>query len=180
MKEETKPVKPPRTLAAFAELMRASPESENSDIIVTQRPSNPTPTDPPTYKFFFRRPIDECEVLEDDQVEDEEADEEEDDGWMEIALGDDNISVELLDWSGLQAVWKKYSLREFESFQSLAVRARHLWIESEGWGGDAPGLSGSWKRAKTDDEKSLRQELRTLVAKLIWQNRSQIHYYGKR
>ena len=180
MSEEPKPVKPPRTLEAFAEMMRAALESNPSGLTVIQRPSNPNPTNPPTYKFFFKRPVDTSDVLDDEEIEEEEVDEEEDDGWEEIASGDDNISDELLDWSGLKSVWKKYSLREFECFQALAVRARHLSIESEGWGGDAPGLSGSWKRATTDDRRALERELRSLVAVLIWHNRAQIHTFWKR
>jgi hypothetical protein len=103
----------------------------------------------------------------------------EDDGWEEIASADDDVSEELLEWAGLEAIWDKYYLREFEQFQDLANRSDHLIIEGEEWGGETPGLSGSWQTAKTDSDEVLKAELRDLVAVLIWENRQQIHQYRK-
>jgi len=104
---------------------------------------------------------------------------EEDDGWEEIASADDDLSQELLEWSGLEAIWNKYSLVEFETFQHLAKRADHITIEGEEWGGDVPGLSGVWQTAKTDNVVALKEDLRNLIAELIWENRKQIHEYKK-
>jgi hypothetical protein len=108
-----------------------------------------------------------------------EREQEEDDGWEEIASADDDVSEELLEWAGLEAIWDKYYLREFEQFQDLANRSDHLIIEGEEWGGETPGLSGSWQTAKTDSDEVLKAELRDLVAVLIWENRQQIHQYRK-
>ena len=104
---------------------------------------------------------------------------EEDDGWVEIASADDDLSQELLEWSGLEAIWNKYSLAEFETFQYLAKRADHITIEGEEWGGEVPGLSGVWQTAKTDNAVALKEELRNLIAELIWENRKQIHQCKK-
>jgi len=104
---------------------------------------------------------------------------EEYDGWEEIASADDDLSQELLQWSGLEAIWNKYSLAEFETFQHLAKRADHITIEGEEWGGEVPGLSGVWQTAKTDNAVALKEELRNLMAELIWENRKQIHEYKK-
>jgi hypothetical protein len=104
---------------------------------------------------------------------------EEDDGWEEIASADDDVSRELLDWSGLESIWDKYYLAEFERFQDLAKRSDHIIVDREAWGGDTPGLSGVWQTAKTDNDSALKTDLRALVAELIWENRSQIHQYRK-
>jgi len=104
---------------------------------------------------------------------------EEDDGWTEIASADDDVSAELLDWSGLEKIWKQYYLREFDRFQDLADRSEHIIISGDQWGGDSPGLSGVWQTATTDNETDLRKDLRDLVAELIWENRKQIHQYRK-
>ncbi len=106
-----------------------------------------------------------------------EREQEEDDGWTEIASADDDVSAELLDWSGLEKIWKQYHLGEFDRFQDLADRSKHISISGEQWGGDTPGLSGVWQTAKTDNETDLEKDLRSLVAGLIWQNRKQIHQY---
>ena len=103
--------------------------------------------------------------------------EHEDDGWEEIASADDDVSRELLEWAGLEAVWGKYYLSEFERFQDLAKKSDHLIIEGEQWGGETPGLSGVWQTAKTDNQDTLKDDLRDLVAGLIWENRQQIHKY---
>jgi len=102
---------------------------------------------------------------------------EEDEGWEEIASADDDVSQELLEWAGLDAVWYKYYLSEFERFQDLAEKSDHLIIEGEQWGGETPGLSGSWQTAKTDNQHALKDDLRVLIAGLIWENRQQIHKY---
>ena len=60
-----------------------------------------------------------------------ERDEEEEDGWEKIASADDDVSQELLEWAGLEAVWDKYYLSEFERFQDLAEKSDHLIIEGE-------------------------------------------------
>jgi hypothetical protein len=104
---------------------------------------------------------------------------EEDDGWEEIASADDDVSQELLEWAGLDRIWDKYHLRELENFQDLAKRSDHFIIEGEEWGGDTPGLSGVWQTAKTDNGEALKEELRNLIAELIWENRQQIHQYSK-
>ncbi|MCX8494214.1 MAG: hypothetical protein ORN23_08305 [Chthoniobacterales bacterium] len=104
---------------------------------------------------------------------------EEDDGWEEIASADDDVSQELLDWAGLDKIWDQYYLCEFERFQDLAERSDHLVIEGEEWGGETPGISGVWQTAKTDNDEALKEELRDLVAELIWENRKQIHEYKK-
>jgi hypothetical protein len=96
-------------------------------------------------------------------------------GVEEIASGDDNISIELLEWSGLEAIWEKYHLSEYEDFMSLAENAEHIEMSNESWGGDAPGLSGVWMTATSRDAEALKQELRDLLAKLIWENRHAIH-----
>jgi len=106
-----------------------------------------------------------------------ERDEEEEDGWEKIASADDDVSQELLEWAGLEAVWDKYYLSEFERFQDLAEKSDHLIIEGEEWGGGNPGLSGVWQTAKSDNEGALKDDLRDLVAGLIWENRKQIHKY---
>ena len=103
--------------------------------------------------------------------------ENDDDGWEEIASADDDVSQELLEWAGMEAVWDKYYLSEFERFQDLAKKSDHLIIEGEQWGGETPGLSGVWQTAKTDNETALKTDLRVLVAGLIWENRQQIHQY---
>jgi hypothetical protein len=108
-----------------------------------------------------------------------ERDQDENDGWEEIASADDDVSEELLEWSGLETIWGKYFLSEFDRFQDLADRAEHIVIESEGWGGDSPGVSGAWQTASTNDTASLKKELRKLVAELIWENRLQIRKYRK-
>ena len=105
---------------------------------------------------------------------------EEDDGWEEIASADDDVSQELLDWAGLDKIWDQYYLCEFERFQDLAERSDHLIIEGEEWGGETPGLSGSWQTAKTDSDEVLKAELHDLVAVLVWENRQQIHQYRKK
>jgi hypothetical protein len=104
---------------------------------------------------------------------------EDDDGWEEIASADDDVSAELLDWSGLEKIWKQYHLGEFDRFQDLADRSKHVCISGDQWGGDSPGLSGVWQTATTDNEADLRKDLRALVAGLIWENRKQIHKYRK-
>ena len=106
-----------------------------------------------------------------------ERNQEEDDGWEEIASADDDVSRELLEWAGLEAVWDKYYLREFERFQDLAKKSDHLIIEGEQWGGETPGLSGVWQTAKTDNQDALKDDLRGLVASFIWENRQQIYQY---
>jgi len=110
----------------------------------------------------------------------QEEDDEEDDGWTEIASADDDVSAELLDWSGLKKIWKQYHLRNFDRFQDLANRSKHIIISRDRWGGDSPGLSGVWQTATTDNEADLRKDLRALVAKLIWENRKQVHDYRKK
>ena len=104
---------------------------------------------------------------------------EEDDGWEEIASADDDVSQELLDWAGLDKIWDKYYLCEFEQFQDLAERSAHISISGIQWGGEVPGLSGVWQTAKTDNESALTKDLRGLVAELIWENRLQIRKYRK-
>jgi len=106
-----------------------------------------------------------------------ERQQEEEDGWEEIASADDDVSGELLEWSGLGKIWNQYHLGEFVRFQNLANRSQHIFISRDQWGGDAPGLSGVWQTAKTDNDTHLRKDLRGLVAKLIWENRKQIHEY---
>jgi hypothetical protein len=96
------------------------------------------------------------------------------DGVVEIASGDDDISEDLLDWSGLDAIWKKYRLNDYELFMDLAAQADSIDITHESWGGDAPGVSGVWMTATTTDAEALKQELRDLIAKLIWENRHAI------
>ena len=108
-----------------------------------------------------------------------ERDQEEDDGWEEIASADDDVSQELLEWAGLDKIWDKYYLEEFEHFQDVAEQAKHIYIEAEEWGGEMPGRSGVWQTAKTDNGEALKEELRNLIAELIWENRSQIHQYRK-
>jgi len=108
-----------------------------------------------------------------------EREQEEDDGWEEIASADDDVSQELLEWAGLDKAWDQYYLREFDRFRDLAKRSDHLIIVGEEWGGDTPGLSGSWQTAKTDNDSALKTDLRALVAELIWENRQQIHQYRK-
>lgn len=102
-----------------------------------------------------------------------------DDEWKEIASADDDVSEELLEWSGLEKIWSEYYLGEFECFQDLATRSEHISISGDQWGGDAPGLSGVWQSATTDNEADLRKDLRGLVAELIWENRKQIHEHRK-
>jgi hypothetical protein len=96
------------------------------------------------------------------------------DGVVEIASGDDDISEDLLDWSGLDAIWEKYCLSNYMEFMDLAAQADNIEIAHEGWGGDAPGVSGVWMTATTTDAEGLKQELRHLVAKLIWDERKDI------
>ncbi|MEI7775742.1 MAG: hypothetical protein WCK17_13315 [Verrucomicrobiota bacterium] len=108
-----------------------------------------------------------------------EREQEEGDGWTEIASADDDVSAELLDWSGLQKIWKQYHLRKFDRFQDLANRSKHVIISRDQWGGDSPGLSGVWQTATTDNEADLRKDLRALVAGLIWENREQIHEHRR-
>jgi hypothetical protein len=112
-----------------------------------------------------------------DELNERQQDEEEDDGWEKIASADDDVSQELLEWSGLDKIWDKYYLGEFEQFQDLAKRSDHFIIEGEEWGGETPGLSGVWQTAKTDNGEALKEELRNLIAELIWENRMQIHQY---
>jgi hypothetical protein len=114
-----------------------------------------------------------------DELNERQQDEEEDDGWEKIASADDDVSQELLEWAGLDKIWDKYYLGEFERFQDLAKRSDHLIIEGEEWGGDTPGLSGVWQTAKTDNGEALKEELRNLIVELIWENRKQIHQYRK-
>jgi hypothetical protein len=106
-------------------------------------------------------------------------DQEEDDRWEEIASADDDVSQELLDWAGLDKLWDKYYLGEFDRFQDLADQAKHIYIEGEEWGGEMPGRSGTWQTATSDDPSALKKELRGLVAQLIWENRKEIHQYRK-
>jgi hypothetical protein len=108
-----------------------------------------------------------------------EREQEEDDEWTEIASAEDDVSAELLDWSGLEKIWKQYHLEEFDCSQDLADRSEHIIISGEQWGGDSPGLSGVWQTATTDNEADLRKDLRYLVAELIWENRKQIREYRK-
>jgi hypothetical protein len=96
------------------------------------------------------------------------------DGVVEIASGDDDISEDLLDWSGLNAIWKKYRLNDYELFMDLTAQSDHIDIAHKSWGGDAPGISGVWMTASTKDEESLKKDMRDLVAKLIWENRRDI------
>ena len=100
-------------------------------------------------------------------------------GYEEIASADDDVSQELLDWAGMDKIWDKYYLCEFEQFQDLAERSDHISISGKEWGGEVPGLSGVWQTAKTDNETALKKDLRGLVAELIWENRKQIHLYRK-
>lgn len=109
-----------------------------------------------------------------------EREQEEDDGWTEIASADDDVSEELLEWSGLEKIWKQYQLWQFELFQDLADRSKHIIISGDQWGGDSPGLSGVWQTAETDNETELKKDLRGLVADLIWKNRKQVHDYRKK
>ena len=109
----------------------------------------------------------------------QQREQEEADGWEEIATADDDVSNELLDWAGLDKIWDKYYLCEFEQFQDLAERSAHISISGKQWGGEVPGLSGVWQTAKTDNDEALKEELRDLVAELIWENRQQIHLYRK-
>jgi len=108
-----------------------------------------------------------------------EREQDEDDGWEEIAKADDDVSSELLDWAGLDKIWDKHYLGEFDRFQDLAERSDHISISGKEWGGEVPGLSGVWQTAKTDNETALKKDLRSLVAELIWENRQQIHQYRK-
>jgi hypothetical protein len=114
-----------------------------------------------------------------DELNERQKEDDEDDGWEEIASADDDLSRELLEWSGLETIWDKYYLGEFETFQHLAKRADHIIIEGQEWGGEVPGLSGVWQTAKTDNDEALKEELRDLVAELFWENRQQIHLYRK-
>ena len=109
----------------------------------------------------------------------QQREQEEADGWEEIATADDDVSNELLDWAGLDKIWDKYYLCEFEQFQDLAERSAHISISGIQWGGEVPGLSGVWQTAKTDNESALTKDLRGLVAELIWENRLQIRKYRK-
>jgi hypothetical protein len=119
--------------------------------------------------YYFSTFIDELNARE----------QEEDDGWEEIASADDDISWELLEWAGLEAVWDKYYLGEFERFQDVAEQAKHIYIEAEEWGGEMPGRSGVWQTASTDNPSALKKELRDLVGHLISRNRKEIHQYRK-
>jgi hypothetical protein len=109
----------------------------------------------------------------------QQREQEEADGWEEIASADDDVSQELLDWAGLDKIWEQYYLCEFEQFQDLAERSDHISISGKEWGGEVPGLSGVWQTAKTDNPDQLKSDLRSLIAELIWENRSQIHQYRK-
>jgi len=100
-------------------------------------------------------------------------------GVEEIASGDDNISTELLEWSGLESIWEKYHLSEYEDFMDLAAQSDHIDIAHERWGGDSPGVSGVWMTATTRDAESLKKELRDLIANLIWENRHSIRNKNK-
>ena len=95
-------------------------------------------------------------------------------GVEEIASGDDNISTELLEWSGLESIWEKYHLSEYEDFMDLAAQSDHIDIAHERWGGASPGVSGVWMTATTRDAESLKKELRDLIVNLIWENRHAI------
>ena len=95
-------------------------------------------------------------------------------GVEEIASGDDNISTELLEWSGLESIWEKYHLSEYVDFMDWAALADNIDIANDRWGGNSPGVSGVWMTATTRDAESLKQELRHLIAKLIWDERRDI------
>lgn len=79
----------------------------------------------------------------------------------EIASGDDNISTDILDWSGLESIWEKYHLSDYDDFMDLAAQSDRIDIANESWGGDSPGVSGVWMTATTRDAESLNRSCET-------------------
>jgi hypothetical protein len=96
--------------------------------------------------------------------------------WKEIASADDDsISSELLDWSGLYDTWSNLQLDyDFDFTRDVADYCDNIIINKEEWDSDMPGMSGVWHTVETCNEDSLRGEMRSLLAKLIWENRQLI------
>jgi hypothetical protein len=95
--------------------------------------------------------------------------------FYEIASADDGeIGSELLDWSGLSQLWETERLGDYYSFlNDVAMKCDYIDLNTEQWGGDAPGLSGVWYNASTKDSDMLRKEMEAIAFNLIEQKNSQ-------
>ena len=95
--------------------------------------------------------------------------------FYEIASADDGeIGSGLLDWSGLSQLWETERLGDYYSFlNDVAMNCDYIDLNTEQWGGDAPGLSGVWYNASTKDSDKLRKEMKAIAFNLIAQKNSQ-------
>lgn len=99
--------------------------------------------------------------------------------WRKIVSADDcEVSGYLMDWCGLRDVWERNGLvTYYDFFNDVARDCDHILIDRKSWGGNMPGLSGVWHIIKTDNAKALKKELRSGLARLLWESRKRIREY---
>ncbi|MGE4446607.1 MAG: hypothetical protein AB7C92_08215, partial [Synergistaceae bacterium] len=101
--------------------------------------------------------------------------------WKEIVSADDcEVAYELMDWCGVRDAWDRNDLEAYYNFfNDVAEDCDHMIIKKKSWDANMPGLSGVWHIIKTDDPKALKKELRSRLAKLIWESRKMIRDYHR-
>ena len=99
--------------------------------------------------------------------------------WKEIVSADDcEFAYELMDWCGVRDAWDRNDLEAYYNFfNDVAEDCDHMLIKKKSWDANMPGLSGVWHIIKTDDPKALKKELRSRLAKLIWESRKEMRDY---
>lgn len=99
--------------------------------------------------------------------------------WRKIVSADDcEVAYELMDWCGVSDVWNRNDLEAYYNFLNDVARdCDHIDIDLEPWDADMPGHSGVWHIVRTDDAKALKKELRSGLARLLWESRKRVRDY---
>jgi len=96
--------------------------------------------------------------------------------WKKIASGDDcEILDRVLTWAGVEIDWDEHAYWDYFSFDDLFDRCEHLDYDRRGWGGHAPGLSGTWYTVKSDNPTALKEEITHLMRDVIPLKLQEIH-----
>ena len=93
-----------------------------------------------------------------------------------VSADDDTVESDLLEWSGLEAVWERCQERwarndlewDYDFLSEVVEACSHAFLEREEWDGGAPGRSGVWHCVGTDNPAALRRELRFQLARQLW------------
>lgn len=89
--------------------------------------------------------------------------------WIQIASADDDmIAGEMLEWSGYSELWDEHELGDDYSFvDDVLELCENVFIETEEWDADSPGMSGNWYTITTADPDKLKVEILARIEELI-------------